>query len=164
LNRYLAESGAPVRTLADLMAWNRNNAARAMPIFGQELFERAEAKGPLTDAAYVTARNTARRLALGALTGALETSSLDALIAPSMSPAWPTDHVLGDHFVGAGYGIAAVAGTPSITVPAGATRGLPLGVTFMGPAYREKALLGYAYALEQRLKARIPPDFSEGIE
>jgi amidase len=81
-----------------------------------------------------------------------------------MSPAWPTDHVLGDHFVGAGYGIAAVAGTPSITVPAGATRGLPLGVTFMGPAYSEKALLGYAYALEQRLKARIPPDFSEGIE
>ncbi|MGE0445465.1 MAG: amidase [Vicinamibacterales bacterium] len=164
LNRYLAQSGAPVRALADLIAWNRDNAAQAMPIFGQELFERAEAKGPLTDAAYVKARDSARQLALGALMNALSASSLDALLAPSMSPAWPTDHVLGDHFVGAGYGMAAVAGTPSITLPAGETHGLPLGVTLMGPAYSEQALLGYAYALEQRLKARIAPDFSATIE
>jgi amidase len=164
LNRYLARSAAPVKSLADLIAWNKAHAAEAMPFFGQELFERAEAKGPLTDAAYLKARDTARRAALGALTKALRTSRLDALLAPSMQPAWLTDHVLGDHFVGAGYGMAAVAGTPSITVPAGDANGLPLGVTFMGPGYSEKALLGFAYALEQRLKARAAPDFRATID
>jgi amidase len=81
------------------------------------------------------------------------------LVAPSLSPAWPTDHVLGDHFVGAGYGMAAVAGTPSLTVPAGDSHGLPLGVTFMGRAYSEGDLIGFGYALEQLLKARRAPQF-----
>ena len=76
-----------------------------------------------------------------------------------MSPAWPTDHVLGDHFVGAGYGIAAVAGTPSITIPIGDSHGLPIGVTFMGRAYGEGELIGFAYALEQLTKARKAPGF-----
>ena len=94
-----------------------------MPFFGQELFERAQAKGPLTDPAYRKARDDARRLAgKDGLLAALDRDRLDAIIAPSMSPAWPTDHVLGDHFVGAGYGMAAVAGTPSITVPVGDVR------------------------------------------
>ena len=74
------------------------------------------------------------------------------LIAPSLSPAWPTDHVLGDHFVGAGYGMAAVAGTPSITVPIGDSHGLPLGLTFMGRAYSEGELIGFGYAIEQATK------------
>ena len=87
-----------------------------MPFFGQEIFEQAQAKGPLTDAAYIKARDDARRLAgKDGLLAALDRDKLDALIAPSLSPAWPTDHVLGDHFVGAGYGMAAVAGTPSLT-------------------------------------------------
>ena len=81
------------------------------------------------------------------------------MIAPSMSPAWPTDHVLGDHFVGAGYGMAAVAGTPSITVPIGDSHGLPLGLTFMGRAYSEGELIGFGYALEQLTKARKAPGF-----
>ena len=132
LNRYLAESGAPHRSLEALIAWNKANAARVMPFFGQELFERAQTKGPLTDAAYIKARDAARRLAdKEGLLATLNGEKLDALIAPSMSPAWATDHLLGDHFVGAGYGIAAVAGTPSITVPVGESRGLPLGLTFM---------------------------------
>jgi amidase len=160
LNTYLARSGAPHRSLEALIAWNKANANRAMPFFGQELFERAQAKGPLTDAAYIKARDTARRLAgQDGLLAALDQDKLDAIVAPSMSPAWPTDHVLGDHFVGAGYGIAAVAGTPSITVPVGESRGLPLGLTFMGRADSEGDLLGFAFALEQVTKARKPPAF-----
>ena len=132
-----------------------------MPFFGQEIFEQAQAKGPITDAAYVKARADARRLAgKDGLLAALESNKLDALIAPSLSPAWPTDHVLGDHFVGAGYGMAAVAGTPSITVPSGDSQGLPLGLTFMGRAYSEGELIGFGYALEQLMNARRAPQFT----
>ena len=115
-----------------------------MPFFGQELFEQAQAKGPLTDAAYIKARDAAKRLAgKEGLLAALEANKLDAVIAPSTGPAWPTDHVLGDHFTGAGYGVAAVAGTPSLTVPAGEVQGLPLGLTFMGgPTPKPTARLG----------------------
>jgi amidase len=161
LNSYLEASGAPHRSLEALIAWNAANAARVMPHFGQEIFERAQAKGPLTDAAYIKAREQARRLAgADGLVAALARDRVEALLAPSLSPAWPTDHVLGDHFVGAGYGMAAVAGTPSITVPAGESDGLPIGVTFMGRAYGEAELIGLAFALEQILKARKPPSFT----
>ena len=161
LNAYLKKSGSPHTSLEALIAWNKANAAQVMPIFGQEIFEQAQAKGPLTDAAYVKARDGARRLAgKDGLVAALEKDKLDALIAPSLSPAWPTDHVLGDHFVGAGYGMAAVAGTPSLTVPIGDSHGLPLGVTFMGRAYSEGELIAFGYALEQATKARRPPQFT----
>jgi amidase len=131
-----------------------------MPYFGQELFERAQAKGPLTESAYLKAQADASRLAgKDGLLAALDRDNLDALLAPSMSPAWPTDLVLGDHFVGAGYGIAAVAGTPSITVPVGDAYGLPLGLTIMGRAYREDELIAFAHAIEQHMKARKPPSF-----
>ena len=160
LNRYLENSGAPHRSLAEIIAFNKANASTVMPFFGQELFERAQAKGPLTDAAYLEARGRARRLAgPEGLLAALARDKLDALIAPTVSPAWPTDYVLGDHFVGAGYGMAAVAGTPSLTVPIGAARGLPIGLTFMGRAYSEGDLIGYGHALERIISARIPPEF-----
>ncbi|HEX6216000.1 MAG TPA: amidase, partial [Vicinamibacterales bacterium] len=160
LNRYLQRSGAPHASLEALIAWNKSNADRVMPIFGQEIFEQAQAKGSLSDAAYIKARDSARRLAgRDGLVAALERHKLDALIAPSMSPAWPTDHVLGDHFVGAGYGMAAVAGTPSLTIPIGDSHGLPLGLTFMGRAYSEGELIGFGYALEQLTKARKAPLF-----
>ena len=90
---------------------------------------------------------------------ALDKNNLDALIAPSTSPAWLTDRVLGDHFVGAGYGVAAVAGTPSITVPMGDVRGLPIGLAFLGRAYSEPELLGFAYAYEQATHARKAPQY-----
>ena len=77
--------------------------------------------------------------------------------------AWPIDHVLGDHFIGAGYGMAAVAGTPSITIPIGDSQGLPIGLTFMGRAYSEGELIGYGYALEQTMKARRPPTFKPSL-
>jgi amidase len=160
LNAYLAASGSPYRSLEALIGWNKANADKAMPYFGQELFERAQAKGPLTDKAYLKARDDARRLAgKEGLLAALDGGKLDALIAPSVSPAWPTDLVLGDHYVGAGYGMAAVAGTPSLTIPVGETHGLPLGLTFMGRAYSEGELIGFGYALEQVMKARKPPQY-----
>jgi len=116
-----------------------------MPLFGQEMFELAQAKGPLTDAAYVTARETATRLA-GAegLLAILARENLAAIVAPSG---------------GGAYSAAAIAGTPSITIPIGESRGLPFGITFMGPAFSEPQLIGLAYALEQLTNARRPPRF-----
>jgi amidase len=161
LNQYLKNSGAPHASLEALIAWNKANADRVMPIFGQEIFEQAQAKGPLSDAAYTKAKTEARRLAgRDGLIATLDRHKLDALIAPSSSPAWPTDHVLGDHFIGAGYGMAAVAATPSITIPIGESHGLPIGVTLMGRAYSEGELIGFGYALEQLTKARKAPGFS----
>ncbi|HEX4914602.1 MAG TPA: amidase [Vicinamibacterales bacterium] len=160
LNKYLKNSGAPHASLDALIAWNKANADRVMPIFGQEIFEQAQAKGPLSEAAYTKARTEARRLAgRDGLIATLDRHKLDALIAPSASPAWPTDHVLGDHFIGAGYGMAAVAATPSITIPIGESHGLPIGVTLMGRAYSEGELIGFGYALEQLTKARKAPGF-----
>ena len=160
LNAYLTQSGSTHASLAALIAWNTANAAAAMPFFGQEIFEQAQAKGPLTDAAYLKAKAAAKTLAgRDGLLAALAAGKLDALIAPSMAPTWPTDHVLGDHFVGAGYGMAAVAGTPSLTVPMGDTLGLPLGLAFMGRAYSEGELLAFGYAFEQKTQARRAPEY-----
>jgi len=160
LEAYLAKSGAPVKTLAELIDFNKKNAATEMPYFAQELFEKAQAKGPLSDAAYIEARTKARKLAgPEGIDATLKANKLDALIAPSMSPAWLTDPVNGDHFTGAGYGAAAVAATPSITVPMGDSHGLPLGITFMGPAWSEPRLIELAYSFEQATKARKAPQF-----
>jgi len=160
LNQYLKASGSPHSSLEAVIAFNKAHAEKVMPYFGQELFERAQAKGPLTDPAYRKAREAALRLAgPEGLLAALKREKLDAVIAPSMSPAWPTDHVLGDHFVGAGYSMAAIAGTPSLTVPIGDSHGLPLGLTIMGPAYSERDIIALAYAIEQKTRARKPPLF-----
>jgi amidase len=160
LNRYLKASGSPHASLEAIIAFNKAHAGTVMPYFGQELFERAQAKGPLTEPAYLKARADALRLAGNTgLLAALDRHTLDAVLAPSMSPAWPTDHLLGDHFVGAGYGIAAVARTPSITVPVGDVQGLPLGLTIMGRAHTEADIIGMAYALEQKMRARKAPQY-----
>ena len=90
---------------------------------------------------------------------ALKAQQLDALIAPTTGPAWLTDHNAGDHFPGAGYGAAAVAGYPSLTVPMGHSDGLPLGLTFMGPAWSEARLIALGYDYEQRTRARKPPEY-----
>jgi len=160
LNTYLATSASPHKTLEALIAWNTANRSTAMPFFGQEIFEQAQAKGPLTDAAYQRARTSARQLAgRDGLLATLDGGRLDGLIAPAMAPAWPTDHVLGDHFLGAGYGMAAVAGTPSLTVPMGDVMGLPIGLAFMGRAWSEADLLAWGFAFEQRTQARKAPTF-----
>lgn len=165
LNAYLTQARSPLTSLEALIAWNTSNQKQVMPFFGQEIFEQAQAKGPLTDAAYIKARDGARRMAgKDGLMATLDKEKVEALIAPSLSPAWPTDHVLGDHFVGAGYGMAAVAGTPSMTVPIGDSHGLPLGVTFMGRAYSEGELIGFAFALEQATKARRSPPYTPTLK
>jgi amidase len=165
LNHYLKASGSPHASLEALIAFNKANADKVMPFFGQELFELAQAKGPLTDAAYKKLRDDARRLAgEEGILAALDRDKLDGIIAPSVSPAWPTDHVLGDRFLGAGYGAAAVAGTPSITVPIAEAQGLPVGFTIMGRAYSEPDLIGFAYAIEQATKARKPPQYKRTVD
>lgn len=166
LNTYLASSGSPHKSLEALIAWNTANAATAMPYFGQELFEQAQKKGPLTEAAYRRAKASAAQLAgTDGLLAVLEREKLDALVAPTTSPTWPTDHVLGDHFVGAsGYGMAAVAGTPSLTVPMGDAFGLPVGLSFLGRPYSEADLLALGFAFEQKTKARKPPTFAPTVQ
>jgi amidase len=160
LNAYLANSGAPYKSLADLIAYNAQHADTEMPFFAQELFEQANAKGPLTEPAYLAARDKARRLAgPEGIDAALKAQQLDALVAPAMSPAWPTDPINGDHFIGAGYGAAAVARYPSLTVPMGDVHGLPVGLVFMGTAWSEPRLIELGYAFEQASKARKAPRF-----
>lgn len=164
LDRYLADSGAPVGSLAALIEWNREHADRAMPWFAQELLEQAQAKGPLTEPAYLQAKADARRLAgEQGLLAALAAHGLDAVVAPTTGPAWPIDPVLGDRSGGASYGVAAVAGTPSLTVPMGEVRGLPIGLAFMGPADSEAALLAMGHAFEQATRARKPPTYRAGV-
>jgi amidase len=162
LNEYLAGLGpeAPVRTLADVIAFNERERARAMPFFGQELFEIAEKKGPLTSKEYRTHLDNCRKWAgPEGIDAVMATHRLDALVAPTGSPAWPVDLVNGDHFLGASSGVAAVAGYPNITVPAGFVHGLPVGISFFGSAWSEAKLIQLAYAFEQATGHRRGPLF-----
>jgi amidase len=166
LNKYLSGLGLNVktRTLADLIKFNEENRDREMPYFGQELFERAQKKGPLTDAAYkkALAKNHKMSRADG-IDATLKKHKLDAMIAPTGGPVWPTDLVNGDHFTG-GYSTAsAVAGYPHITVPAGQAFGLPVGLSFFAGAWTEAALIKFAYAFEQETKARKKPGFRPAV-
>lgn len=160
LERYLAQHQAPLRTLSQLIGFNQQFRKQEMPYFGQELFEQANALGGLGTTEYIEARSRARRLAgPQGIDAALKAQRLDALIAPTTGPAWRTDPVHGDAFPGAGYGAAAVAGYPSISVPIGASNGLPLGMVFMGTAWSEPRLIELAYAYEQLTRARTPPQY-----
>jgi amidase len=162
ITTYLAALGPgnPVKTLVDLIAFNQAQRDREMPWFGQELFERAQKKGPLNQPAYRAARDQcvkmARQEGLDLLLGQ---HRLDAIIVPSNQPAWITDLLNGDHVTGGNTSFAAVAGYPSITVPMGFTHDLPLGLSFIGPAWSEGTLIKLAYAFEQQTHARQPPHF-----
>jgi len=162
LNRYLADLGAaaPVHTLAELIDFNTRHAAEEMPYFEQELFVKAEAKGPLTEDGYVQALAKNRRLAqTEGLDVVFSTLTLDAIVAPTGNPAWTIDLINGDHFLGGSSTPAAVAGYPSVTLPVGYVLGLPVGVSFIGRPYAEPMLIKLAYALEQATKARRAPRF-----
>ena len=158
LNSWLANAGAPIASLADLIAFNSANADRVMPYFQQEIFEAAQAKGPLTEPEYLEALETSKRIARQGLDKALEENNLDALIAPTRGAAWMTDHVNGDQSSGIySSSYAAVSGYPSITLPAGYVSGLPIGLSFIGAAFSDGKLIGYAHAFEQAAKVRRPP-------
>jgi amidase len=162
VNAYLAtRKGLGVHSLADLIAFDKAHAAEEMPWFGQELFEQAEAKGPLTDMAYRDALAKIRKFAgPEGIDAAMDAHHLDALFAPAEDPAWRIDLVTGDPGgTASAYGPAAVAGYPSVTVPAGFVHGLPVGMLFFGRKWSEPGLIGMAYAFEQATHARRDPKF-----
>jgi amidase len=162
LNAYLAGLGpqAPVKSLKDVIEFNEKNRDREMPYFGQDLFIKAQEKGPLTSRKYLQAlkKNHLMSRSQG-IDFVIARHKLDALVAPTGGPAWPTDLVNGDHFGGGSSTAPAVAGYPHITVPAGYVFGLPVGISFFGGAYTEPKLLRIAYAFEQATKARRVPKF-----
>jgi amidase len=163
INKYLAALGpaAPVHSLSSLIAFDEREKAREMPYFGQEQFVAAEKKGPLTSPGYKAALAKCRLLSRArGVDAIMRADRLDALVAPTGSPAWTTDLINGDHFTGASSTPAAVAGYPSITVPAGEAFGLPVGISFIGRAWSEAKLIGLAYSYEQATKHRRPPTFS----
>jgi amidase len=162
LARYAA-TGQP-RSLADVMAFNLLHANQELGEFGQELFEQAEATKGLNDVAYLEALAKCRRLARSeGIEKALSENALDALIAPTNDPSWTIDLVNGDH-PGMGFSSpAAVAGLPHVTVPMGAVRKLPVGLSFVGAAFSEPLLIGMAYAYEQASHARVSPTFQASV-
>jgi amidase len=162
LETYFTSLGpkAPVKTLADAIAFNDRNREREMPFFGQEIFLKAVEKGPLTTPAYREALDKCARLSRKeGLDAVLDQHRLDALVAPTGAPAWVIDPVSGDHYVGGNSTPAAVSGYPSITVPMGFVFGLPVGLSFIGRAWSEAALVRLAFAFEQATKHRRPPRF-----
>jgi amidase len=167
LNKYLAGLGpaAPVRSLKEIIAFNERNREREMPYFGQELFIRAEAKGPLTSREYrqALAKNLLLSRAQG-IDAVMNKHRLDAIVAPTGGPPWTTDLINGDHFSGASSTPAAVAGYPNITVPAGYVYGLPVGISFFGRAWSEPVLIKLAYAFEQTTRHRAAPNFDVRVK
>jgi amidase len=159
LDAYLAGLGGEVpRSLDEVIAFNRDHAESELAIFGQELFEKASEKGPLTEPAYLEALATCGRLArTEGLDAALAAHRLDAIVAPTGAPAWLTDHVNGDHYVGGNSSPAAIAGYPAVTVPMGLVSGLPVGISFIGPAWSDAEVVGFAFAFERATGHRTPP-------
>jgi amidase len=165
LNRYLGgRRGLAVKTLADVIRWNRRNAAEEMPYFRQEFFEQAQKTRGLGTRAYREARQTAHRLARAdGIDATIRKHRLAALVAPSGAPAWMIDPVDGDKFLGSSSQPSAVAGYPIISVPAGFAFGLPVGLSFFAGPGSEARLLGFAFAFEQATNARRVPEFLASI-
>ncbi len=160
---YLAAHGSPngMGTLQDLIAFNNENSGKVMPWFGQEIFVKAAEKGPLTDGEYLDALGKSKRLAREAIDRALEKDDLDLIIAPTNGPAWVVDLVNGDNF---GTSVSsstlpAVSGYPNVTLPMGAVRGLPIGLSLFGTAHSEPVLLRAAFAFEQAAQPGRVPKF-----
>ena len=167
LNAYLARLGSksPVHSLKEIIVFNEKNRDREMPYFGQDLFVKAEAKGPLTDKKYLQALGKNHLLSRSqGIDFVMKKNRLDALVAPTGGPAWPTDWANGDHFTGGYSSASAVAGYPHITVPAGFVFGLPVGISFFGAAWSEPKLIKFAYAFEQATKASRSPRFLQKAE
>jgi amidase len=164
LNAYLAgRPGAP-QSLQEIIAFNERNTDKEMPFFGQDLFLRAQAKGPLTSKEYLEALEANHRFSRKeGIDRLMDQFHLDAIMAPTAGPTWVNDHATGDHAVGGSSNAAAVAGYPDISLPAGFVFGLPVGISFFGRAWSEPVLLKIAYGFEQTIKARKPPQFLASI-
>lgn len=148
LDAYLVDTGAPVGSLSDLIAWNREHADSELHWFGQDILEQSQATGPLTDPDYVAAAARARRLAgPEGIDALMRGHHLDALLAPTTGPAWTTDLVNGDHFAFGSSSAAAVAGYPNISIPAGQVHGLPVGLSLVAGAWQDARLLRIAAAV-----------------
>lgn len=166
LNAYLARLGpsAPVHTLKEVIEFNERNRQKEMPYFGQDLFLKAEAKGPLTDKPYLDALDKNHQLArTDGIDATMDKYHLDAIVAPTGGPAWLTDLINGDHVAGGSSNAAAVAGYPNINVTMGFISGLPVGISFFGRAWSEPALIRLAFAFEQATGARRTPRFLSTI-
>jgi amidase len=166
LNKYLSELGpeAPYHSLKELIEFNEKNRGREMPYFGQELFLKAEAKGPLTSPDYLKALAKNHRLSrTEGIDAVIANDHLDAIVAPTGGPPWPIDTFNGDHFTGGSSTPAAVAGYPNINVPAGFIRELPVGISFFGRAYSEPTLIKLAYSFEQATRHRRAPGFLPSV-
>lgn len=170
INAWLAANAAdgPVKTLAQLIDFNERNRERVMPIFGQNLMLRAQAKGPLTDKAYREALAACRRMTRAeGIDAVVKKHGVAAIVAPTTSPPWLIDFVTGDSGKGGSTSMPAVAGYPHVTVPAGfihppaPMRGVaPVGISFFGPAFSDARLLGIAHVFEQATRHRKPPAFA----
>ncbi len=159
---YFARRGnqSPVKSLEDIIAFNRQNAATELRYFAQDFFEAAQKRGPLTDFAYLEAKAKCLRLArTEGLDAAFQEHHFDAIVAPTLGPACPIDLVNGDHWLGGSTDHAAISGYPSISVPGAMVDGLPVGLTFMSERWSEPKLIKLAYAFEQKTKVRKPPQF-----
>jgi amidase len=167
LNAYLAAlpPKSRYRTLKDLIDFNNQNRDKEMPYFGQEIFDKAQAKGPLTEKAYLDA--LAKNLKLSREDGidkTMDANKLDCLVAATSGPATLIDLVNGDYGVGGSSSLPAIAGYPDVTVPAGSFFGLPVGISFFGRAWSEPTLFKIAYAFEQATKARRKPTFAATVD
>ena len=167
LNAYLAAHAASIQvgSLAKIIDFNERNRKDEMPYFEQETMVMAEKKGPLTEQAYVDALEKNHRLSrVEGIDAVVEKYKLDAIVAPTTGPAWLTDWVTGDHESGSCTSPAAVAGYPHVTVPAGFVYGLPVGISFFGPAWSEPVLIRLAYAFEQATTVRQAPKFLPTVD
>jgi len=166
INRYLAtRPDARVKTLADVIAWNKANADASMPYFEQETLLRAEGRGGLDTREYQDAVATMLKGSRAdGIDATIAEHKLDAIMAPTGGPAWPIDVINGDHFGGGSSSYAARAGYPNITVPAGYVHGMPVGLSLFAGAWKEPELIGMAFAYEQASKVRRAPTFRRTIE
>jgi amidase len=156
---YMSTRPGGPRTLQDLIDFNNAHAAQELKFFGQEIFIQSQATGGVNDPGYAAALADSQGKSRAALQKIFADNHLDAIVAPTNSPAWTTDLVNGDHFELASTGPAARAGYPLVTVPAGFTFGLPVGITFMGLVFSEPTLIKLAFAFEQATKVRQVPKF-----